>query len=193
MDIGIASESIWKIFNISLMVFSVPAFLVIVYISRKKDKFVVIGKDQVVGVVKRSIAYLIDAVICLNLGYLIYKLFGILSVNFSYSIFGSLFVFTLWLYFSLLESSRLQGTLGKYSLGMKIVKVDGTRISFATSTVRLILCLLFEIVLPLVNFVIFFTKYNQCAHDVLTNTVTTSNKEVRGHVSTQNTTLQSST
>ena|ERR1700730_3449568 len=40
-----------------------------------------------------------------------------------------------WLYYSLLESSSWQGTLGKKLLGMRVMDLNGNRISFGRATV----------------------------------------------------------
>ncbi|MGH7742912.1 MAG: RDD family protein, partial [Candidatus Eiseniibacteriota bacterium] len=41
-----------------------------------------------------------------------------------------------WLYFSLLESSKLQGTLGKAALNIRVTDLEGRRISFGRATGR---------------------------------------------------------
>ena len=41
-----------------------------------------------------------------------------------------------WLYFSLMESSTTQGTLGKMALGLKVTDLTGHRLSFGRATGR---------------------------------------------------------
>src|ERR1041385_3402907 len=41
-----------------------------------------------------------------------------------------------WLYFTILDSSSLQGTVGKVALGLKITDLKGNRISFARANIR---------------------------------------------------------
>ncbi|MCC8406614.1 MAG: RDD family protein [Rickettsia endosymbiont of Sceptobius lativentris] len=50
------------------------------------------------------------------------------------------------LYWALFESSKLQATLGKYLLGMKIINKNGTRISFLKSLSRLLLDVIMGII-----------------------------------------------
>src|SRR5438046_2335203 len=44
--------------------------------------------------------------------------------------------FAWWLYYAVLESSKLQGTLGKRALGMLVTDLQGRRISFARASGR---------------------------------------------------------
>lgn len=175
--------NIWKIINLSLMVISVPLCILFVIVSRKKDAHITIERKLVSSIFKRVLAYILDSIICLNIGYFIYKLLNVISLGFDYSTFMVLFTLTVWLYFSISESSRLQGSLGKYSLGIKIIKSDGKKISFSLSTLRLFLSIVFDIVFPLLTVLIFFTKYNQLAHDILTGTLVVGRKrEVQASV-----------
>ena len=41
-----------------------------------------------------------------------------------------------WLYYAIMESSKLQGTLGKMALGIKVTKVTGGKITFGRATGR---------------------------------------------------------
>jgi len=45
-------------------------------------------------------------------------------------------VLSSWLYSAWGESSRFQGTVGKYAIGMKVTDDQGARISFGRATVR---------------------------------------------------------
>src|SRR5262245_63849746 len=59
--------------------------------------------------------------------------------------FPVIFVPPMWLgfglYFILMEASPLQGTLGKFALGLRIVGPDGGRICWIRSSIRLLLWL----------------------------------------------------
>ncbi|BBP88885.1 hypothetical protein BsIDN1_25030 [Bacillus safensis] len=41
-----------------------------------------------------------------------------------------------WLYYAIMESSKLQGTLGKMALGIKVTKVTGEKVTFGRATGR---------------------------------------------------------
>ena len=66
-------DNYWKIINLSLMILSVPAGILLILISRKRDKCVAVDKDKIASISMRIFAYLIDLVICANIGYFIYK------------------------------------------------------------------------------------------------------------------------
>ncbi|MFB8734274.1 RDD family protein [Bacillus sp. SL00103] len=41
-----------------------------------------------------------------------------------------------WLYYAIMESSKLQGTLGKMALGIKVTRVTGEKVTFGRATGR---------------------------------------------------------
>ncbi|MDP7096814.1 MAG: RDD family protein [Candidatus Poseidoniia archaeon] len=89
----------------------------------------------------------------------------------------AILVFTIFqlLYKPLMEASEFQGTLGKYMLGMKVVKANGERLDMGTSFVRSIVYLvcmaLMSLVVPvLAFFMIGFTEQKQGLHDIVAKT-----------------------
>ena len=79
------------------------------------------------------------------------------------------------LYKPLMEASEFQGTLGKYMLGMKVVKADGERLDMSTSFVRSIVylvCLaLLSLLIPVLAFIMIgFTEQKQGLHDIVAKT-----------------------
>ena len=90
---------------------------------------------------RRFVAYAIDFVVVMSLIFLlglICSLFAgtlLLLPMLGLWFFGGLFSF-IWLYFALLESSPWQATVGKKILGLKVVHLDGSRISFGRATAR---------------------------------------------------------
>ena len=89
----------------------------------------------------------------------------------------AILVFTIFqlLYKPLIEASEFQGTLGKYMLGMKVVKANGERLDMGTSFVRSIVYLvcmaLMSLVVPvLAFFMIGFTEQKQGLHDIVAKT-----------------------
>ena len=76
-----------------------------------------------------------------------------------------------WLYFALLESSRLQATLGKLALAIKVTTLDGRRIGFWRATLRTIAKYLSAAIL-LIGFIMAgLTRRKQALHDLLAGTL----------------------
>lgn len=64
-----------------------------------------------------------------------------------------------WLYFAPLESSRLQASLGKRLLGLRVIDLDGRRVLFLRATVAFLLAA--------------FTARKQALHDLLAGCLVT--------------------
>jgi len=82
-------------------------------------------------------------------------------------------VFTLlagWLYFSLMESSKFQGTVGKLALGIIVTDGDGNKISFGRATGRYFGKFLSAIILYVGFMMAGFTANKQGLHDILAGT-----------------------
>jgi uncharacterized RDD family membrane protein YckC len=76
-----------------------------------------------------------------------------------------------WLYFAVLESSSLQGTLGKKALGMIVTDLDGGRISFGRATGRYFAKFLSALILMIGFIMVAFTARKQGLHDILASTL----------------------
>ena len=76
-----------------------------------------------------------------------------------------------WLYFALLESSSMQGTLGKKALGMIVTDLSGNRIGFGRATGRYFGKILSAIILGIGFIMVAFTERKQGLHDLLANTL----------------------
>jgi len=107
-------------------------------------------------------AYLVDILIV-----------WIIAIIFSLPIYGDrdyvtffilLFCIILWIYFAYQESSPAQATLGKRAMKIKVISVDGNRISFMTATVRTIIKF-FPVIGPLGWLLIAFSDNKQALHD----------------------------
>ncbi len=131
------------------------------------------------GFWKRSIAFMIDYIVTVVLimffaflGAAALALRGV-DVNdtqtllrFDLWVQASGFVL-IWLYFALLESSKMQATIGKKLLGMQVTGLDGKRLSFLRSSVRHFAKIL-SVALALIGFImIAFTKKKQGLHDII--------------------------
>jgi uncharacterized RDD family membrane protein YckC len=86
---------------------------------------------------------------------------------------GSYFLFMLvamvggWLYNTLLESSKYQGTLGKIVMGIKVVDLYGNRISFARANGRFFGKWVSGFILYIGFLMCAFTERKQCLHDMI--------------------------
>jgi uncharacterized RDD family membrane protein YckC len=76
-----------------------------------------------------------------------------------------------WLYFALLESSKLQGTLGKAALNIRVTDLDGRRISFGRATGRHFGKWLSGLTLLIGYLIQPFTRRRQALHDLLAGTL----------------------
>ncbi len=72
-----------------------------------------------------------------------------------------------WLYFAIMESSKLQATLGKLMLGLKVSNIHGQRVTFLKSTARYVWRLLSVLTLFLGFVLAGFTSKKQTLHDLL--------------------------
>ena len=98
------------------------------------------------GFWKRFIAFVIDGVVTAIVSVLLIIVLAV-PVSFSmppdeeaifgaYMILGASLSLITWLYYSLMESSKYQGTLGKMALGIKVTDIYGRPVSFGRATGR---------------------------------------------------------
>ena len=76
-----------------------------------------------------------------------------------------------WLYFTCMESSKYQATLGKLVFGIKVVNLEGNPLSFSKASSRYFAKLLSRLTLGLGCLVMFFNQRKQCLHDKLASTI----------------------
>ena len=74
------------------------------------------------------------------------------------------------LYFILFWSSKFQGTPGKIVLGLKIVDVNGNKISYFTALIRYISTIISSLLLGIGYLLIIFDGKKQALHDKLAST-----------------------
>lgn len=72
-----------------------------------------------------------------------------------------------WLYYALMERSKLQGTLGKLALGIIVVDENGQRITFDRATRRYFAKYLSALILFIGFFMAAFTARKQALHDIM--------------------------
>jgi len=75
-----------------------------------------------------------------------------------------------WLYWSLMESSRHQATLGNLLMGIRVVDSAGNRVSFLRATGRFFAKYLSALLCWIGYFVAGFTPRKQALHDLLAST-----------------------
>ena len=72
-----------------------------------------------------------------------------------------------WLYYSLLESSPWQGTVGKKALGLRVTDLQGNRISFGRATGRFFARIVSSLTLLIGYIMAGFTERKQALHDII--------------------------
>ena len=80
-------------------------------------------------------------------------------------------VSTGWLYFALMESSRLQATVGKLALSIRVTDLRGNRISFARASARWFAKALSALLLYVGLLMVAFTPRKRGLHDYLAGTL----------------------
>lgn len=83
----------------------------------------------------------------------------------AYEIVGSTLLW--WLYHAVMESSSLQGTLGKMAVAAKVTDLNGKRITFARASVRYWGKLLSGAILGIGYLMVAFTESKQGLHDTM--------------------------
>lgn len=76
----------------------------------------------------------------------------------------------MWLYFALLESGKKQSTWGKRLLGIKVVDVNGGRISFARATGRFFAKTISYVIFYIGFIMAAFTSRKRALHDMIVET-----------------------
>ena len=125
----------------------------------------------------RFLAVLIDVFLCVVLNLLVGLVLRVVGVeDGSDRVISQLVSFVLNLgYFPVMESSPRQATLGKMALGLKVVSLDGQRISLARAAGRHFGKSLSG--LPFVGYVMCaLTSRKQCLHDVLASCLVVKSK-----------------
>ena len=128
------------------------------------------------GFWKRVGAYVVDSLVLalffgiggLFLGYYDVSSADVSSVDVLISLWGFLVP---WLYFAVMESSTAQATLGKRAVRLKVVDLEGNRITFGRATGRYFCKFASGLVLGIGYLMVAFTEKRQGMHDYLANTL----------------------
>jgi uncharacterized RDD family membrane protein YckC len=76
-----------------------------------------------------------------------------------------------WLYYTLMESSERQATLGKMALGLVVTDINGGRISFGQANIRYWSKIISSIILLIGYIMAAFTEKKQALHDIIASTL----------------------
>lgn len=76
-----------------------------------------------------------------------------------------------WLYWALQHNSAKQATVGQSALNIKLLSLDGTKVSLGQATGRFFANLLNVFTLLVGFFMYFFTEKKQCLHDLICGTI----------------------
>lgn len=134
------------------------------------------------GFWRRVLATLIDGLIlgAIGIGLTIFGVFSLIpapllggATTFMSGIAGANTLSTLlsWLYYSLQECSPHQATLGKRAVGIRVVDLEGQRISFARATGRYFGKILSALFFGIGFLMVAFTGKKQGLHDMLAGTL----------------------
>lgn len=77
----------------------------------------------------------------------------------------------IWLYFTLMESSSRQGTLGKMALGLVVTDMNGNRISWGKANARYWSKYISSLILMIGYIMAGFTEKKQALHDMIAGTL----------------------
>jgi len=132
------------------------------------------------GFWKRAIAYILDGIIFSLLFVLAFFILGGSMMTMAqpnpedmYALLGiyALYYPAWWLYFAFMESSSLQGTLGKKILGIKVTDIQGQPLSFMHATGRHFSGLVTQMTFTIGFLMAAFTARKQALHDMIASTL----------------------
>jgi uncharacterized RDD family membrane protein YckC len=75
------------------------------------------------------------------------------------------------LYWSLMESSKYQATVGKIALGLKVTDMDGKNLDFVKALVRNLCKIISSMIMGIGYIMAGFTEKKQGLHDIIANTL----------------------
>lgn len=127
------------------------------------------ASTEYAGFWRRVAAHLIDSII---LNIVIGLVFGIQSDPQSFNLYVPISSLVLaWIYYSWMNSSKYQATVGKMALSIIVTDMEGNRISFARSTGRFFAKILSFAILCIGVIMVAFTEKKQGLHDILAKTL----------------------
>jgi uncharacterized RDD family membrane protein YckC len=76
-----------------------------------------------------------------------------------------------WLYYALMESSKFGGTLGKMAVSIKVVDMEGNRITFGRATGRYFARIVTNLTFLIGYIIAGFTEKKQALHDLIASCI----------------------
>ncbi len=151
-------------------------------IQSNTSNYAILRQNYFAGFWRRIVAFFIDFILISLALVVIGIIFGFLYALFLRSIkqlndkeiriIGNILGFIIsWLYFSIMESSSLQGTIGKLILNIRVTDLYQKRIKFGKATCRYICRFISGIVVGIGFIMAGFTKQKQALHDMLVGTL----------------------
>lgn len=134
--------------------------------------------SEYAGFWRRFVASLIDGIVIWIAFFLLTYLLGIetMSENFNINPIPNFISILLgWLYYTLMESSVRQATLGKMAIGIVVTDINGGRISFARATGRHFCKILSALILLIGYIMAGFTPRKQALHDMIADCLVITN------------------
>jgi uncharacterized RDD family membrane protein YckC len=144
----------------------------------------------------RFVAYIIDTVIIYALqSFIFVPVFGLLGISFAsraeqfenmsdaeavgaigaMAALSSAAIFLsgviALLYWTIMESSKYQATIGKLALGLKVTDMDGNSLDFVKALVRNLCKILSGMIMGIGYIIAGFTEKKQGLHDIIANTL----------------------
>jgi len=142
------------------------------------------------GFWERFLAYCIDSII-LTLASVVVGFIGAFFIGFVMALMGIeieemedffvvlyyILAFVLsWLYFTIMESSKLQATLGKKICNLVVTDLSGNKITFARANARFWSKFISSIILGIGYIMAAFTEKHQALHDMIAETLVVKKK-----------------
>ena len=104
-------------------------------------------------------------------GFLIFLSWFIIGLSFRAGTVGFLCMLILLMYGPLMEASRLQATVGKKGLRIKVTDLEGRRISYGVAFARHFAKILSGAILLIGYFMMLWTSKSQALHDRIAGTI----------------------
>jgi uncharacterized RDD family membrane protein YckC len=117
----------------------------------------------------RALAVIIDSLIFILAGVIIGFILGAMGGS-AKSLDIPFFIIS-WLYYTLMESSTKQATIGKMVLGISVTDLSGNRISFGRATGRYFSKIISGIIFCIGYIMAAFTAKKQALHDIMASTL----------------------
>ena len=138
--------------------------------STPSQPSVATSRIEYAGFWRRLGAGIIDAAIVLVVGIILVLIFHHWVASIRHGVGGLRLVYWLvvpWLYWSLMESSSRQATVGKMATGIVVADMTGKKISFAKATGRHFAKIISGVILLIGFIMIAFTQKKQGLHDII--------------------------